>query len=468
MRGGLREKQWPEIAGRRTGSRGQIGCVSLTRMRTRRICLASLLAVAAVASGAGCSKDRKEGPAPGAGRVAPAAAPAPAPAPAAEAAPAAATPAPPRDLASATRENPLRPEPVSGPTARNDAGKPSAAPPRLDALKLPDGFAIEIYTDKVPNARSLALGAKGTVFVSTRRDNRVYAVVDKNGDHKADRVYTVASGLHVPNGVAYRDGSLYIAEIARLLRIDGIDSRLARPPKPVVVTDKLPSEEHHGWRYIRFGPDGLLYMPIGAPCNVCKRDETIFASIARMKPDGSGLEVFASGVRNSVGFDWNPETKELWFTENGRDELGNDIPPDELNRAPQAGMHFGFPHCFAGVIQDPEFGDRPCSEFEPPVQLLGPHTAALGMRFYTGTMFPPEYRNAIIVAEHGSWNRERKYGFRVMVVRLDGNKAVSYEPFITGWLDENTDEAWGRPADVEVLDDGSLLVSEDWKGVLYR
>jgi glucose/arabinose dehydrogenase len=296
----------------------------------------------------------------------------------------------------------------------------------------------------------------------------VYAVVDRNRDHKADKVYTVAQGLNTPNGIAYRNGSLYIAQIDRILRLDGIDTHLASPPRPVVINDTLPKFEHHGWRYIRFGPDGWLYIPIGAPCNICKRDEAIFASIARMKPDGTGLEVFASGVRNSVGYDWHPETHELWFTENGRDSLGNELPPDELNRAPRAGMHFGYPHCHGGVIQDPELGDRPCTEFEPPVQNLAAHVAALGMRFYTGAMFPPEYKNAIIIAEHGSWNRAHKQGYRVMVVRLDGNKAVSYEPLVSGWLDDQTDEAWGRPADVEVLDDGSLLISDDWKGVLYR
>jgi glucose/arabinose dehydrogenase len=407
----------------------------------------------------GCAKDQPPRAAPAPGSAEPTA-------PGDTAAP---TPpsAPPRDLASATRENPLRPE-ASGEEVNNRIGAPTTEPPQLDALVLPAGFSIEVYTDKVPNARSMAPGPRGVVFVSTRRDSKVYAVVDRNGDHKADAVHVVADGLSTPNGVAYRDGSLYIAEIGRLLRIAGIDNRLARPPKPVVVTDDLPAEEHHGWRYIRFGPDGWLYIPIGAPCNVCVRDEPIFASVARMKPDGTGLEVFASGVRNAVGFDWHPSTKELWFTENGRDELGNDLPPDELNRAPRAGMHFGFPHCHAGVIADPEFGDRPCTEFEPPVQQLGPHAAALGMRFYTGKMFPAEYQDAIILAEHGSWNRAQKLGYRIMVVRLDGDKAVSYQPLISGWLDEKTDKAWGRPVDVEILDDGSLLVSDDWKGVLYR
>jgi glucose/arabinose dehydrogenase len=434
-------------------------------VRHRCAPLITILASGVVLAAA-CTKQQKPEPA---RSEAPVAATAPPVAPAPEpAAPAAAMPAPPRDLASATPENPLRPPRPSGPDTRNSIAAPGAGAPQLDALKLPAGFAIEVYATGVPNARSLALGGKGIVYVSTRRDNRVFAVVDRNGDRKAEKVYTVAQGLAVPNGIAYRNGSLYIAQIPRLLRIDGIDARLANPPRPVVVNDAMPPHEHHGWRYIKFGPDGWLYIPVGAPCNICKREEPIYASIARMKPDGTGLEVFAHGVRNSVGFDWHPETKELWFTENGRDSLGDDIPPDELNRAPQAGMHFGYPHCHGGAIRDPEFGDRPCTEFVPPVQNLGPHIAALGMRFYTGTMFPPEYKNAIILAEHGSWNRGRKLGFRVMVVRLDGNKAVSYEPLITGWLDEQTDQAWGRPVDVEVLDDGSLLVSDDWKGVLYR
>jgi glucose/arabinose dehydrogenase len=435
-----------------------------------------LLVMAGAALGPGCAKQQKPEPvrseAPPAAAVAPPAEPAASPSASGPGAPAAAPepPPPPRDLASATRENPLRPETIPGPTVRNDAGPPGGGGGalKLDALKLPPGFSIEVYSADVPNARSLALGAPGIVYVSTRRDKRVYAVVDKNHRHKADKVYTIAQGLDVPNGIAYRNGSLYIAQIPRILRLDAIDTHLANPPRPVVINDALPTLEHHGWRYIRFGPDGLLYIPIGAPCNLCKRDEPIFATIARMKPDGTGLEVFASGVRNSVGFDWHPETHELWFTENGRDELGNEIPPDELDRAPHAGMHFGFPHCHAGVIRDPEFGDRPCTEFEPPVQLLGPHAAALGMRFYTGSMFPPEYKNAIIIAEHGSWNRAHKFGYRVMVVRLDGNKAVSYEPLVTGWLDEQTDKVWGRPVDVEVLDDGSLLISDDWRGALYR
>jgi len=431
---------------------------------------APLILVLAVGVAAACGEARK--PDPVAGASSPAAAPVAAtPAETAPAAaPAPAAPAPPQDLASATPENPLRPQAMSGPPVRDDVGprSKSGGPLKLDTLKLPPGFSIEVYATGVTNARSMALGGPGIVYVGTRADNRVFAVVDKNHRHKGEKVYTIAQGLDVPNGIAYRNGSLFVAQIGRLLRLDGIDGKLANPPKPVVVTEAFPKFEHHGWRYIKFGPDGWLYMPIGAPCNICKREEPMFASIMRMKPDGTGMEVFASGVRNSVGFDWHPVTHELWFTDNGRDELGNELPPDELNHAAHAGMNFGYPYCHAGAIIDPEFNDKPCTEFEPPVQQLAPHVAALGMRFYTGAMFPAEYKNTVIIAEHGSWNRARKLGYRVMVVKLDGNKAVSYEPLVSGWLDEQTDEVWGRPADVEVLDDGSLLISDDWKGVLYR
>jgi glucose/arabinose dehydrogenase len=443
------------------------------RRRRRDVSLITVItAGVALGASAGCPGPKKPDPVPSdppapsaSAAAAPAAEPAPAPAPAAPA-----PPAPPADLASATRENPLRPQAMTPPAVRDDIGprSRSGGPVKLETLKLPPGFAIEVYATGVTNARSLALGGPGIVYVSTRADNRVFAVVDRHHRHKGEKVYTIAQGLDVPNGIAYRGGNLYIAQIERLLRLDGIDKKLENPPKPVVVNDALPKFAHHGWRYIKFGPDGWLYMPIGAPCTLCKRDEPIFASIARMKPDGTGMEVFASGVRNSVGYDWHPVTHELWFTDNGRDELGNELPPDELNHAGHAGMDFGYPYCHGGVILDPEFNTRPCTEFEPPVQNLGPHVAALGMRFYTGAMFPPEYSNAVIIAEHGSWNRARKLGYRIMVVKLDGNKAVSYQPLVSGWLDEQTDEAWGRPTDVEVLDDGSLLISDDWKGVLYR
>lgn len=337
----------------------------------------------------------------------------------------------------------------------------------LSKLKLPEGFSIAYYARGVDGARSLALGDQGTVFVGSRRKGKVHALVDADGDMVAEKVVLLADGLEQPNGVAFRDGALYVAEISRVLRYDDIESRLDNPPEPVVVDDTFPTEGHHGWKFIRFGPDGKLYVPVGAPCNVCERKDPIYASITRMNPDGSGREVFASGVRNTVGFDWHPETRELWFTDNGRDMMGDDLPPDELNRAPQAGMHFGFPYCHAGDIKDPKFGrKRDCSDTTPPVQKLGPHVAALGMRFYTGDMFPPEYKHRILLAEHGSWNRSTPIGYRVMQVRLDGNESVYYEPFIEGWL-EGT-EAWGRPVDLMHLPDGSLLLSDDMGGVVYR
>ena len=363
--------------------------------------------------------------------------------------------------------------PVPGSSARNGPSDPPKEPPTLAGLQLADGFALEVYSAEVPNARSLALGPKGVVFVSNRTGDKVYALIDKNGDHRADAVKVIARGLDTPNGIAYRDGKLYIAEVGRLLRIDGIDARLdpkeAELPKAQLVTDQLPKETWHGWRYIRFGPDGWLYMPIGAPCNLCERDDARFASIARMKPDGTGLEVFASGVRNSVGYDWHPQTKELWFTDNGRDELGDDQPGDELNRAAKAGLHFGFPYCHQGNLLDPSFGKgKSCADYEPPARVLGAHVAALGMRFYTGKMFPEKYRNAILVAEHGSWNRAPKSGYRVMVAQLDNNRVSSYEPLISGWLNEQTDQVSGRPTDIEILDDGSLLISDDYRGAVYR
>jgi glucose/arabinose dehydrogenase len=281
-------------------------------------------------------------------------------------------------------------------------------------------------------------------------------------------VRVIASGLREPAGVAFRDGALYVSAVSRILRFDGIEARLADPPEPVVVSDRFPQDGHHGRKFIAFGPDGKLYVPVGAPCNVCDRGSEGYATIQRMNPDGTGLEVFAKGVRNSVGFDWHPQTKELWFTDNGRDRLGDDVPPCELNRAPRAGLHFGFPFCHGGTIADPEFGRQAsCSEFVAPARNLGPHVAPLGMRFYTGTQFPAAYRNQVFIAEHGSWNRSEKIGYRVTLVRLDaGGKAIGYEAFAEGWLAGG--RAWGRPADVLVAPDGSLLVSDDEAGAVYR
>lgn len=341
----------------------------------------------------------------------------------------------------------------------------------LDRITLPEGFAIGIYASGLREPRSMTRGAKGTLFVGTRQTGNVYAVVDRDNDQRADEVFTLASGLNMPNGVAFRDGALYVAEVNRILRFDGIEDRLSNPPKPVVVYDKYPTDTHHGWKFIAFGPDGLLYVPVGAPCNICDergRDER-YASITRLRPDGTCPEVFAHGVRNTVGFTWHPETKAMWFTDNGRDMMGDDIPADELNHAPRAGMDFGYPYCHGGDVKDPEFGNRrACDEFVKPAQKLGPHVAALGLRFYTGTMFPAEYRGQLFIAEHGSWNRSTPLGYRVMLVKLQGDNVVSYEPFAEGWLGKGETRAWGRPVDVEVMPDGALLVSDDRANVIYR
>lgn len=341
--------------------------------------------------------------------------------------------------------------------------------PRLQDIRLPAGFRISLFADSVDNARSLALGARGTVFVGNRKGDKVYALVDADRDGRADKKYTLLSGLTMPNGVAFREGALYVAEVSRILRLDSIESRLADPPAPALVFDSLPTDEHHGWKYIAFGPDGKLYVPVGAPCNVCndaERDPR-YASICRLNPDGTGFEVYAHGVRNSVGFAWHPQTGALWFTENGRDMMGNDLPPDELNTAPDAGMHFGFPYCHAGEYPDRQYGaHHDCSRFTKPVARLAPHTAALGMKFCTGTAFPPAYRGSIFIAEHGSWNRDEPIGYRVMRVQLRGDSAVSYEPFAEGWLKNG--KAWGRPVDILQMPDGSLLISDDFANCIYR
>ncbi len=336
----------------------------------------------------------------------------------------------------------------------------------LNKLKLPPGFSISIYAE-VPNARSMTLSPKGILFVGNRGGDKVYAVVDENKDGKADKVYTIGSGLDSPNGVAFRNGSLFVAENSRIIRYDDIENKLASLPKPIVVKDDYPIDRSHGWKFIAFGPDGKLYVPVGAPCNVCERENPIYASITRINPDGSGFEIFARGVRNTVGFSWHPQTKELWFTDNGRDMMGDNMPADELNHAPRKGMHFGFPYVHQGDVLDPEYGGGKNAEYyTPPAQKLGPHVAALGMRFYTGKMFPEEYRNQIFIAEHGSWNRSTPIGYRVTLVTLKDGKAISYEPFIEGWLDGR--RAWGRPVDVLVMPDGALLVSDDMAGVIYR
>lgn len=336
----------------------------------------------------------------------------------------------------------------------------------LENVRLPTGFKLEVYADNVPGARSMALGQGGTLFVGTRvRNGKVYAVSGQPGSGQKPTVRAVAEDLNVPNGVAFHDGALYVAETNRILRYDDIEASLAQPPQAKVVSDDLPKDGHHGWRYIAFGPDGKLYVPIGAPCNVC--NEPKYASITRMNADGSGHEVFAKGVRNTVGFTWHPVTKQLWFTDNGRDWLGDNAPPCELNVAPRAGLDFGFPYCHGKDIKDPEFGKLgECGKVTPPVQLLGAHVAPLGVKFYTASAFPRTYHGQVFIAEHGSWNRSAKSGYRITLVTLDGNKALKYEPFATGF--NRGEEVYGRPVDLLMLADGSMLVSDDQAGAIYR
>lgn len=343
---------------------------------------------------------------------------------------------------------------------------PVVAAPQLDQLTLPKGFHIAVYSDQVPNARELAVGAKGTVFVGSNDAGKVYALTDANGDGVAERVRVIASGLQLPVGVAFKDGDLYVSAVSKILVLRDIENHLDDPPAPQVVNGSFPTETHHGWKFIAFGPDGKLYVPIGAPCNVCDRGKA-YAKITRMNADGSGLEDVAYGIRNSVGFDWQPGTDRLWFTSNGRDLMGDDLPSDTLNEVTRTGQHFGFPYCHQGDTLDPEFGKgKRCADYRPPALKLGPHVASLGMRFYTGKQFPAAYRGAAIIAEHGSWNRTKKSGYRVMTVRLKGSEVVSYEPLVTGFMRD--EKAWGRPADVQMLPDGSLLISDDLAGAVYR
>jgi glucose/arabinose dehydrogenase len=365
--------------------------------------------------------------------------------------------------------------PLIGRPAGNEAAAKLApnAPPPIPAapdklptakLKVPTGFNIEVYAAGMANARSLALGDKGTVFVGSRLVDKVYAIVNKDGKRE---VKVLASGLYRPNGVAFKDGTLYIAELSRISKIEKVEDNLDNPPKPTVIFDKLPKDEAHGWKFIAIGPDNKLYAPVGQPGNNVLNDDE-HGLIRRMNFDGSGAEVIARGVRHTVGFDWHPETKQLYFTDNGRDWMSEDVPEDELNRITKIGEHFGAPFCLQGNITDPEFGwGKSCSEYTAPVGLLGPHSAALGMRFYTGSMFPKSYKNVAIIARHGSWNRSKKVGGDVVIAKLNKDGTMkSLEPFLTGFVEDN--KYIGRPVDVLQMKDGSLLVSDDWNGAVYR
>ncbi len=337
---------------------------------------------------------------------------------------------------------------------------------RLGSITLPPGFEIRVLADGVEDARQMARGDQGTIFVGSRKAGKVHAIVDADRDYVSDRVLLIDQGLTMPSGLEFRAGSLYVGALDRVLRYDGIEDSLQQPPEPVLVSDAFPDKTHHGWKYLRFGPDGWLYVPVGAPCNVC--DEPGFANIRRIRVDGQGDEVYVSGVRNSVGLVFHPQTGELWFTDNGRDMLGDEIPNDELNRVSQAGQHFGYPYCHQGDLPDPEFGaGHRCEDYVAPAAKLGPHVAALGLVFYSGEQFPAEYRGKLFVARHGSWNRTKKIGYDIALVSFNGEGGVSeVAPFASGWLQGEDD--WGRPNDILQLPDGSLLVSDDKANAVYR
>jgi glucose/arabinose dehydrogenase len=349
-------------------------------------------------------------------------------------------------------------------------GTAAASSLPLDSLTLPAGFKINIYAKDVENARSICLSPSNTLFVGNRDKDKVYALRDEDNDGFAEKKYIIYTGGHMPNGVAFKDGDLYIAEVNRILKIEDIESKLKNPGKPIVVYDKFPTIDHHGWKYIAFGPDGKLYVPVGAPCNICDDKDSIFNTITRMNADGSGLEIVADGVRNSVGFTWHPDTKQLWFTDNGRDMLGDDVPNCELNNVTKMKQHFGFPYCHEGEILDPEFGkNKNCSDYVKPVAKIGPHTAPLGVEYYRNTAFPAMYNDVFFIAKHGSWNRKEKIGYDIDMVKVDVNgKLIDKKTFISGWLSKNKKDVWGRPVDLEVMKDGSLLISDDYANCIYR
>ncbi|WP_421765001.1 PQQ-dependent sugar dehydrogenase [Ekhidna sp.] len=367
---------------------------------------------------------------------------------------------------SNTTDTSGNPDPVEDEVALN-----SEEGLKLSDISLPDGFTIEVFA-RVNNARAMVLTENGTLFVSNRGGDKVYALKDTDGDWKADEKYVIASGMRMPNGVAFKDGSLYVAEVSKLWRFDDIEADLDNPPEPVKIYDDYPTDGHHGWKYIAFGPDGKLYVPVGAPCNICESKNEMYASITRMDPDGSNREVFAHGVRNTVGFTWHPETGEMWFTDNGRDWLGNESPACELNRITEAGQHFGYPYCHAGEVEDPEFGNKyPCADFVKPAQNLGPHVAPLGLKFCTSGSFPADYKNKIFIAEHGSWNRDADVGHtghKITLVTEQNGQGVAYEDFATGFLNKETNTAWARPVDLIFASDGSMLVSDDLAGTIFR
>ena len=338
----------------------------------------------------------------------------------------------------------------------------------LSRLRLPEGFSIRALTLDAPDARQMALAPNGTLFIGTRRQGRVYAIPNALSAESPE-VLTLAEGLKMPNGVAIANDDLYVAEVSRVLRFPSIAAQLADGEGSApyeVVTDQLPDKTHHGWKYIKFGPEGQLYVPVGAPCNICLSKDPRFAALLRMDPRTGAASIYAAGIRNTVGFAWHPTTGELWFSDNGRDLMGDDVPPEEINVASGPGQHFGYPFIHGSDIPDPKFGnDAPQLEFTPPLLEIQAHAAALGLDFHTHDQFPPRYRGALFIAEHGSWNRSSKVGYRVSVVTFEDGEP-RYAPFITGWLEG--ERQWGRPVDVLAAPDGSLLISDDQQGAIYQ
>ncbi len=338
----------------------------------------------------------------------------------------------------------------------------------IQQLHAPKGFKITLFAEDVPNARTMALGDQGIIYVGTRHEGSVYALQDTNQDGVSDKRYLIGKNLKMPNGVAYKDGALYVAEINRINRFDNITSQLESPPQPTVIYDNLPKNAEHGWKVLRFGPDEKLYTAVGVPCNICKPERPLFGSLVRLNPDGSNFEILAQGIRNTVGFDWQPGSGQLFFTENGRDYLGDDLPPDELNQWSAKDQHFGYPYCHAGTIADPDITDgKPCDAYVTPVWKFKAHMAPLGMRFYTGAQFPANYKNQLFVAQHGSWNRSKPQGYRVVTLEFKDGKPISETVFIDGWLTDK-DKVLGRPTDILQLPDGSLLITDDALGVIYK
>ncbi len=336
----------------------------------------------------------------------------------------------------------------------------------IDQIRLPDGFKIEVFADSVPNVRQLSISPSGTIFAGSRREGKVYAIVDRDRDWRADEVFVIASGLAMPSGTAFRDGALYVAATDRVLRFDDIENRLDDPPDPVVLVDDLPAARSHGWRYMKFGADGRLYIPIGIPCNACVSPPS-FGQILSFDPDGQNRAIHVNGIRSVQGLDWHPVTGEMWFSDNGRDNMGDDMPPDEINRVGARGEDFGAPWCYGGRIPDPDLAGASCDGFTPPMANLPAHVAPLGIAFYDGDQFPERYRNRLFVMEHGSWNRSTRVGYRITMLDFDTDGAPGYQVFAAGWLGDDGNY-WGRPADILVAPDGSLLIADDFAGAIYR